>query len=225
MNRERIQVSGLRTTGFKKALVIQCTTMTLEDVFKTLDEFERVGKHTIDINEYGVYKYLFNSPTMTDNVDPNPKSMYNIESDESDDYLLYVIPRNGDILLYVDVEGVFAEATLYQYDWTGSRKIVYEQILEAGRMNPFPESGIPLLQCGKALYIEVKATSHVAVAVTATYAFLETESRCKLAQYVFPNTEHGIKAVHANGDIYQAINIHDLSYSPNYFALVRKSTI
>ena len=191
--------------------------MSLEEVFKELMRMDHNGTKTIEIDDNGVYQYLFNSPTTQEYIDPQVNNRYAIEKDRA----LYVIPRNGDLLLTVQLSGRFQEAILYQYDWTGSHQIVYERLESDGVMNPFPMSGFPLLQCGKALYLEVSDPQDVSVQLT--YAFLETGSRRLLAQYVFPNTEHGIKAIHRNGDTYQAVNVFDHGYSPNYFALLSKA--
>lgn len=166
---------------------------------------------TITIDSNGIYKYLFDSPTYPVIVEQADKSRYRYPEDG----LLYVMPRDGDILLHVEVTGSFKEAILYQYDFGGVDKIVYATLNQEGIMNPFPESGFPLLQAGKGLYLNVIGADADKVQVTATYALLETKSRMLLARYLHENTENGVKVVHANKDIYQVICVMDIGHSPN----------
>lgn len=191
--------------------------MSLENVFKVLLDLDEQGISSIDIDSNGIYTYRFNTPTRTEYLEPLVNNKYAVENGCS----LYRVHRNGDLLLSVDLEGLFEKAELFQFDWTGSRKVIYDTISTPGQMKPFPTSGFPLLQCGKIAYIEVKSPLHVSVRVT--HAYLEKKSRRKLIEYVHPNTKHGIKAVHACGDVYQALDIFDYGYSPNYFAPVQET--
>jgi hypothetical protein len=186
--------------------------MAYEAVFKELNRMEECGIRSIIIHATGIMEYLHNSPRVSQNIDPLQR--------KDEDTLLYVVPRNGDLLLTVTVSGSFESAELFQYDWTGSRRTVYVKLEKPGTMNPFPYSGFPLLQCGKALYLSLSKPVNAQVSVT--YAFLETTSRRALAQHISPNSHDGIKVTHANGDLYQAVNVTDHGYSPNYLALIGK---
>lgn len=125
----------------------------------------------------------------------------------------------------VRIEGSCEKVEFYQYNWTGSVKVMYDE-RDGGdcTMEPFP-SGIPLLQCGKAFYVSVR-NGKDDVKVYATYTFLDGPSRKKLATYTFPEGnpmyqanppiyEHGVKIRHRNGKMYQATCVLDLGYSPN----------
>lgn len=190
--------------------------MNLENVFQELASFEKSGETSITIDDDGVYKYLFNSPVCKETIKPELDRLYGEK-----ERVLYVVPRDGDLVLTIELRGEFTRAILYQYDWTGGRQVVYAQLDAPGVMNPFPSSGFPLLQCGKALYMDVYDPKDVKV--EATYAFLETASRQLLARYVHPtNKNHGVKSIHANGDTYQAVFLSDWGYSPNVFELIEK---
>lgn len=193
--------------------------MSLEEVFCELVELDKKGIESIVINEHGLCTYLFNMPVLDQTIEPSTCYV-------GKDYVLYNIPRIGDLVLKVTIKGKFKETKLYAYDWTGSREIIYDLIESFGDiceivMNPFPTSGYPLLPCGKALYLNVvepcsDSGSRINVDVIVTYAFLDTKSRQKLIYFRDGNTNHGVKVRHANGDIYQAININEHGYSPNY---------
>ena len=180
--------------------------MALEKVFAELKVLEETNIRSIEIDENGIYKYLFNTPTMRIDVPlANPK-IYTYTDN------LYVIPIHGDILLSVELTGKFKSATLFQYDWTGSRKIVYYTMTQPGVCNPFPHSGIPLIQIAKAVYLKVEgATEDVNVA--AIYAYLEKFSKQALRAYVTKDND-GVKAVHADQTIYQVLSVRDY---PNCF--------
>lgn len=153
-----------------------------------------------------MYTYLFNAPVLQERIE--------LQNNGS-----HKVPKTGDLLLSIKVDGRFDEAIMFQYDWTGSRKVVYASLTQPGVMNPFPASGFPLIQCGKALYIEVSNPGNN-INIVATYAFLEDVSRKRLGEYIQPNTRDGVKFVHENGDIYQAINVLDCGNSSHYVALV-----
>jgi hypothetical protein len=172
------------------------------EIFKILDILEKKNIKTITISEDGIFKYLFNSPTITKNIESNNNTKF-------------IIPRYGDILLKIEITGQFDKAIFYQYD-SLDRKVIYDILLSEGIMNTFPESGVPLLQCGKNFYVDIENPFNVSV--KATYALLESSSRKLLANYV--NGENGVKTVDKNGEIYQAFNVQDNPYSPNYFGKI-----
>ena len=204
---------------------IQCmlTHNAIEILAKMQSENENLTSITID--DDGVYKYLFNMPEEIEILEKVNAPQYNIDTDCQ----LYVVPRYGDILLDVEISGTFESCTMFQYDSNGYNRQVYDTLTKAGTMKPFPYSGIPLIQCGKAIYIEIfKPTSEITV--YAKYAFLNTTCRRKLAQYTHPDDEpphfytgqslpiyrNGIKIRHANTDVYQVYNVGDQGFSPNY---------
>jgi hypothetical protein len=179
--------------------------MSLDEVFA---ELINQKEDTIKIHPDGTYTYLYNSPTLKTQLEQADKLQYSHPKDG----VLYVIPKNGDLLLNVEVQGEFEEATLFQYDWTGLQQIVYATLDGPGKMNPFPSSGIPLIQVGKAIYLEVKNAS-ADVIVYGTYAILETKSLKAFATY-----SHGLKAVHETGSVYQAFYaLSDYGHSVNCF--------
>ena len=189
----------------------------METIFQELSVIEQKGIETMRIVE-GTFEYLHNTPLKAFEIEPF-KTL-------DDGATLYSVGRNGDLLMNVKIEGGSCGKTLfYQYDWTGSREVIYDEN-DGGNciMQPFP-SGIPLLQCGKAFYVSVKnGTSDVKV--YATYAYLDSPSRRKLATYTFPQGEpvyrspepvyeDGVKVRHRNGKMYQATCVVEMGYSPN----------
>ena len=194
----------------------------LQILAKMESENENLTSITIDDDD-GVYKYLFNMPEQIEIVDQVNPLQYRIDTDCQ----LYVVPRDGDILLDVEISGTFESCIMFQYDSNGWKRQVYDTLTKAGTMTPFPHSGIPLIQCGKAIYIEIfKSTSEITV--YAKYAFLNTTCRLKLAQYTHPDDKplynyngkltyrNGTKITHANTDVYQVYNVGDQGFSPNY---------
>jgi hypothetical protein len=125
----------------------------------------------------------------------------------------YIIPKKGDVLVSIRVNGEFSQAKLFQYSWNGYNKIVYDTLRGEGEMYPFPDSGFPLLQVGKNIYLDVYDAQNVHV--TATYALLKKEDRQKLANYVFPGSRDGVRVIHKSGDIYQVTDVYDYGFSTN----------
>jgi hypothetical protein len=180
--------------------------MALDKIFVDLELLEEANIRSLEIDENGVFQYLFNSPTRKIDIPL---------ADTDKDHLCVVIPICGDLLLSVEVTGKFKSATLFQYDWTGSREIVYYTMTEPGVCIPFPHSGIPLTQIGKAIYLKVEGASEN-INIAATYAYLESYSRKALAEYRTKD-QNGVKAVHADQTIYQVLSVTDYGFSPNCF--------
>lgn len=181
----------------------------MKKIFDILDIIEKEGIKTINI-ENDIFTYLFNTPTIISNIQ--------IDNCHNNDKL-YTIPRDGDILINISIKGDFEYAELYQYNWTGLEKIIYDKLEKNGIMNPFPYSGFPLLQMGKILYLNIHQKIPSKMIINATYAFLENTSRIKLFQYKsIDNTNgiSGVKIIHKNKDIFQVIGIENFNYSLNY---------
>ena len=176
---------------------------------KTLDD---QGITAIDIDGNGVYTLVNPSiPTYEEQV-------VKIKKPEES---FYIIPKAGDVLREIHISGHFTTAHLYQYDWTGSQKVVYDTIQcdgdEENVMRPFGSSGIPLICVGKTMYLEI-ADAQDDVTVQCVFGFLPTEDRKKLANFRNGDSDYGIKLIHQDNSIYQVIGMNDWSYSPNYLA-------
>jgi hypothetical protein len=194
--------------------------MSIQDVFMKLDD---KSIESIIIDESGCLGYFGNMPVWKEKLAlvDNDKYMNGLG-------YLYTVPHTGDLLLNIEITGKFWGATMFQYDWTGSHKIKYDSYDTDTNdsydtdnnvtMAPFPDSGYPLLQVGKQLYVEVMTKPHNDIDCIATYAFLDTVSRKRLMEYREGN--HGVKVRHENGDVYQVLNMHEWGYSPNYLALL-----
>lgn len=199
--------------------------MSYDSVFAELKVLNDLGIETIHITD-GVLTYLKNSPTYVSTLSAADDTYRRLEG-----HTLYVVPRCGDLLLDLTVSGTFEYAKMYQYDFI-DRKVVYDELKTPGTMRPF-EDGIPLVQCGKNVYLEVKEQCSY-VTVSATYAFLDTLSRKTLCEYTYPDgnpyyindTEnsvyrHGVRIVHKSGDMYQVFNVTDHGFSPNHLGKCR----
>lgn len=209
----------------------------LESVFEKLIELEKNSVRGIKLDKStGIFDYMNNMPIYTRNINLIKKMSSGANSDicsNNDVCLLYSIPRIGDLVTNIRVHGVFKSAMLYQYDWTGSIKIIYDSFSDVSasddsvcdaNMNPFPTSGYPLLPSGKALYLEVSDgvclnddddDDNGDINVSVEYVFLDDESRRELVNYREGDSDHGVKVVHSNGTIYQVLNMSDCGYSPN----------
>jgi len=121
------------------------------------------------------------------------------------------------VLIELSLNGTYDSAKLFQYDGTGAREIVYWE--GNGRVaRPFP-GGIPMLQVGKALYLEAKGFAPDFKA-SCEFALLDGPSRMLIAKCVDDEGKHGIKLRHANGTAYQVYNVSDWCHSPNVLAPV-----
>lgn len=196
----------------------------------------------MNIDKNNIFTYLFNTPIYTIDVHVNDDIFYkNINKDKDNikkPYYdrIYIIPREGDILLDISIEGYFEIAELYQYDCLGN-KIIYDTLEKSGIMNPFPFSGFPLNQMGKALYLEIKQVNKSKIIIKANYTLLDDKPRKLLIHYrcigLFEKktlcgiikthkSVCGIKIVHKNKDIYQVVGIEDCGYSPNFLMKLDK---
>jgi hypothetical protein len=172
----------------------------MEEALSAVDQ----GITAIDINHDGVYSLVYSSiPTYTEQVMKKPEESF------------YIIPRAGDVLKEIRISGHFTTANLYQYEWTGSQKVVYDTVQCGEVMRPFGISGIPLLCIGKTLYMEIEDADDN-VTVKCVFGFLPSEDRRKLANYRSCDSDYGIKLMHQDNSIYQVIGMNDWSYSPNY---------
>lgn len=200
------------------------------NILKIFNIFKKNVK-IINIDENDIFTYLFNTPIYTINIPITDDIYYSNNSFGHD--IIYLIPREGDILLDIDIEGEFELAELYQYNWTGSDKIIYDTLERSGIMNPFPSSGFPLNQMGKSLYLKISQRKKSKIIVRANYTLLEDTSRKILIKYrttknnilsicknITIDDICGVKIIHKNKDIYQVIGIEDYSYSPNYLAKI-----
>jgi hypothetical protein len=172
----------------------------------------------------GLFYYLESAPTVVYDI-----KEHKLETTRDHIILTYNIERKGDVLLNILVKSEqninIKEISLYQYDWTGSSKVVFYHSLDSKSeyvISPFID-GIPLQQIGKAIYLNIIVSgggTHVGgigeyVNVSGTYAFLDDITRKNVAAY--QNAEgHGIRIRHMDGTIYRVHNVNDYGHSPNY---------
>jgi len=179
--------------------------------FQALSELEAAGERGSLVTDDGFFEYLRNMP------------VYSAELDfvkERDGDILYKVPRGGDVLIELSLEGTYESARFFQYDTTGSREIVYWEGVGDGGVgavaHPFPK-GIPMLQVGKALYLEAKGAAPDFKA-SCEFALLDAPSRRLIAECADAEGKLGIKLRHESGAAYQVYNVSDWCYSPNVLA-------
>lgn len=201
--------------------------MDYKKIFSEIDVLDKSNIKTINIDNNAIFTYLFNSPTNTINISPIPidSILYNQNIDET----LYVIPREGDILLSIEISGFFSSSIeLFQYDWTGIKRIIFDNAIGINGIDnkiilqPFIQSGFPLLQMGKNLYLIIKKPNDNCK-VKATFAFLDSNSRRELATYKDHNInlhDAGVKILHNNNKLYQVFGLNDHGFSPNYLDVI-----
>lgn len=191
---------------------------SLSMAFKQLMLKEEIGEKSVIIEGDGMFRYMFDAPVVKKTV----------KMDVYDEHCTHgTIPRHGDVLLNTIVRGQYKGVRMFQYDEMGSKKIMYyekiyreEEICEnmIDLIAPFAD-GIPLLQIGKMIYIELDGVVNTIndASVIATYALLESSSRKLIGQWCDDNG-NGLKMRHIDGTIYQVMNLNDFGHSPNVLA-------
>jgi hypothetical protein len=176
------------------------------------------------VDDDGLFYYLGTAPTVVYDI-----KEHRLDTTRDHIILTYNIERKGDVLLNMLVKSEqhinIKEISLYQYDWTGSSKVVFYHSDESKSeyvISPFID-GIPLQQTGKAIYLSITVMGgglYVGgigehINVSGTYAFLDDITRKNVAAY--QNAEgHGIRIRHVDGTIYKVHNVNDFGHSPNY---------
>ena len=196
--------------------------MVHQRIFETILDHDARGVQHCSIDSDGFFRYNHNAPTIRTTVNYNPDVMCRQAG-----RLLYVVGREGDILLSLSIEGRFKSARMFQYDAWGHGTVVYEEGPGA-LLAPF-DSGIPLLQVGKHIYLELSledvpyvpgVAEAAGLCIEATFAFLSESERRTLGRYTHEGTDHGIKLKHNDGSTYQVLHVTDMGFSPNYLAKV-----
>jgi hypothetical protein len=187
--------------------------MSIEDAIKEVMRMTDQNIKTIDIDGNGFYNLINTSiPKYTEKI-----SKMNAFDN------LYIIPRLGDILQEIKIVGCFKTAEIYQYCWTGSRKVLYDTIKyeDSSIIEPFGISGIPMICVGKNLYVEITDAADD-VEVHVTFGYLPKECRLKLARFRMDDSDngYGVKILHRDGSIYQFIGLNDYGFSPNYLTKI-----
>jgi len=180
----------------------------VQRAFRRLSELEAAGARGSVVTDDGFFEYRQNMP------------VYSAELDfvrERDGDILYKVPRGGDVLLALNLEGTYESARLFQYDACGVRQIVYWEGAGGDRAaRPFP-GGIPMLQVGKALYLEATGAAPYFKA-GCEFALLDAPSRMSIAECADDEGKRGVKLRHADGTAYQVHNVCDWCHSPNVLA-------
>ena len=178
--------------------------MNKTEALNMLAKLESQGVKGSYITNDGIFRYNNNMPTFEEYAEHKKDGFY-------------IVPRMGDILISVCIIGKYTHAKLFQYDFSGSNKIVYLEGQTDKPIAPFKD-GIVLLHVGKSIYIEVENGEHINI--LCQYAVLDKESRRESFNSHSEDGCHGVKLQHINGGIYQAYNIFDIGHSPNVLAPV-----
>lgn len=123
----------------------------------------------------------------------------------------FIIPRHGDVLFSIQVTSLDCKSKIFMYDWTGSCKVVYDELSGTGLLEPFDIDGIPLIGIGKNIYVSLSNASEIKI----KYGYLDTASRRLLG------TNRDTRLQHKNGDMYQIIGADHFGHSPNYIELIK----
>lgn len=136
---------------------------------------------------------------------------------------LYVLPTDADILHSIRIYGRFKSATLYQYSFLDQR-IEYDTVyglneeIDASHvtiMMPFPYSGIPLLQVGKRIYLEIISENDTCPPPKCEigYGYLDNIIRSDF------NIKHGqtrgVSFLHKNGQKFTVFGVDSYGHSIN----------
>jgi len=135
----------------------------------------------------------------------------------------YELPiAGGDIIKGIQIDGNFKSFTLFQYDWLGSNRTIiahsdghpYE--LTTSLFLPFPQSGIPYIQIGSAMYIEFIPLPGIKSECSIGFGFLDTKTR-KLMNTI-DNSGRGLSVIHKSGQKYTVFGMDNFGHSVNKFA-------
>ena len=136
---------------------------------------------------------------------------------------LYIISTEPDILHSIRIYGRFKSATLYQYSFLDQR-IEYDHVEGMGEeiddnhvtiMNPFPYSGIPLLQIGKNIYLELipEHDNSELPKCEIGYGYLDHAIRCDFN--VKDNQVKGVSFLHKNGQRFAIFGVNTYGHNAN----------
>lgn len=117
----------------------------------------------------------------------------------------FAIPRHADILFSVEILEN-CNSKLFMYDWTGSREVVYAELDQSGKLEPFGIDGIPLIPVSTNIYLNVSKPSKIKI----KYGFLDSPSRRLLGR------SRDLRLKHTNGDTYEILGTEYYGHSPNY---------
>lgn len=134
-----------------------------------------------------------------------------------DDIITFRICREGDILLNVDVSGNVKKATLYNFDSTGGNKIVFQTIEGVGLIEPFPLSGIPLVQMKKYIYLDIEGEVSC---INATFAILNEKDKQTLSNYVYHRENvNGVCVKDCCGNTFRVMGVSTKGTSKNFMQI------
>lgn len=204
------------------------------DALNKLYDFEKENTRSCEISEDGVLKYLFNSPMFT--IDMLP-----YKTVSSATLVQYKFPKEGDILLDISVSGKCDKIRMFTYDFWGKRVLFFnthdedandatssqddeakdtpkeadipKQLPLNNNINPFPSSGIPLVQTLKPVYLEIEGDTQSLrqIAVKAKYALLDKASKKLITsceEKDDKNAVHGVKFMHDSNTLFRTYNVH-----------------
>ena len=191
----------------------------IHPIFFHLIQLEKKKETLGHIDESGLF---------TCNMDRIPIHWVPLDSVEHKTYddskYLYVIPRvNGDILHSVRIRGRFQSAEIFQYSFLDGR-IIYDHIDGLGEhidgnsisvMCPFPQSGIPVLQILKNIYLEIiPENEDDPIQVEYGFGFLDGPLRKKMSDNKTFSFK-GVSVIHKSGIRYGVFGMNAQGHSIN----------
>lgn len=117
-------------------------------------------------------------------------------TDYDDKYILFIIPKGGDLLLNIELIGKFNKAIIYQYN--NNKKHIYQTIYSkhTNVLNPFKKSGILLFDNSMAFSVLVNSID-MELFLDVSFAYLK-----KTSMKFLENNYKNLKLSKNNGDIY-----------------------
>lgn len=176
--------------------------MNYEEALTLLLELEKLETKGSNICKNGIFNFNWNMPTF--------KKELNLSRVDDNGYSkLYTIPKHGDVLLSISIQGEFNHAEFFQYHY--NQEIFYWKTNFEPICSPFT-NGIPLLQLGTPLYFRMNTSK--SPKIFATFALLDSESRKELADYS-DDEGNGIKIFHYDRTLYKIYDVHNFGNSTN----------
>lgn len=135
---------------------------------------------------------------------------------------------NADIIHSIRIYGRFRSAKLFQYSFLDT-ELIYDQVEGIGddvtehtvtTIMPFPQSGIPILQARKSIYLEIipeyEYDDYRIPNCEIGYGFLDANIRKEFNPE--PDQKKGVSFLHKNGQRYAVFGIDQFGYSVNIVA-------
>lgn len=89
----------------------------MEEAFRKLQDIENKNIKGTNVSDDGFFTYNCNMPIITHDLEL-------LRVDDNSNIKLYTVPRVGDVLLSIKVNGEYKHAEFFQYDVFGNKKFI-----------------------------------------------------------------------------------------------------